>query len=335
MKNQNRALTTTTSNLPAGGDSGIDAQAIEDRLANRSANTTRAYDHAIKEFHAWLEAEEIPPAEITDGIIRDYLKHLANRINPRTGLPLAVATIRAKMTAIRSELKAFGLSRVFGLKSDAALGRIIREFSQISPGRGQVTGIQYEPMVEIVTRCEMEADLAGWRDSALIRTMFDGLLRIGEAVAIDVSHIATQSKGTATLEIPRSKTDQTGSQKATVFLSRATVKAIKQYMTLGEIQDGPLFRGFTSRHKNRLHPFAISTVAARNAIKARAEKAGIDGFISGHSLRVGTAQELAGRGASLVEMQQAGRWKSGDMPAHYTRAQAAEQNAVAKRIYGK
>ena len=335
MNNQN-ALTTTTRNLPVQADSGIDAQAIEDRLANRSKNTIRAYDHAIGEFHAWLEAEEIPTAEITDGIIRGYLHHLSNRINDRTGKPLAVATIRAKMTAIKSDLKAFGLSHVFGLKSEAALLRIVRERSQTNPGPGQVTGIQYEAMVEIVTRCELENSLAGWRDAALIRTMFDGLLRISEVVAIDVSHITPGGKrGTATLMIPRSKTDQTGTDKATVYLSRATMKAIKQYQALAEIQEGPLFRGFTSRHKNRVQDFAISTVAARNAIKARAKAAGVDGFISGHSLRVGTAQELAGRGASLVEMQQAGRWKSGDMPAHYTRAQQAEKNAVAKRIYGK
>ena len=135
--------------------------------------------------------------------------------------------------------------------------------------------------------------------------------------------------------IPRSKTDQTGTEKATVYLSRATVKAIKQYMAFANIADGPLFRGFTSRHKNRVNAWGISTVAARTAIKARAKAAGIDGLISGHSLRVGTAQTLAEKGASLVEMQNTGRWKSSDMPAHYSRGQAAQKNAVAKYIYGK
>ena len=217
MNNQN-ALTTTTRNLPAGAESGIDAQAIEDRLANRSKNTTRAYDHAIDEFHTWLESEKIPTAEITDGIIRAYLHHLAARINDRTGKPLAVATIRAKLTAIKSDLKAFGLSRVFGPKSDAALSRIVRERSQANTGRGQVTGIQHDPMVEIVVRCEIEDSMAGWRDAALIRTMFDGMLRISEACAAEVEHIefvaGGKHKGTATLEIPRSKTDQTGTEKA-------------------------------------------------------------------------------------------------------------------------
>ena len=88
--------------------------------------------------------------------------------------------------------------------------------------------------------------------------MFDGMLRISEACAAEVEHIefATggKHKGTATLEIPRSKTDQTGTEKATVYLSRATVKAIKQYMAFANITGGPLFRGFTSRHKNPSMP---------------------------------------------------------------------------------
>ena len=37
---------------------------------------------------------------------------------------------------------------------------------------------------------------------------------------------------------------------------------------------------------------------------------GIGGRVSGHSLRVGGAQSLAVGGASLVELQTAGRWQS-------------------------
>ena len=45
-------------------------------------------------------------------------------------------------------------------------------------------------------------------------------------------------------------------------------------------------------------------------------KAGVEGRVSGHSLRVGGAlQSLAAAGASIVEMQTAGRWQqSPSMP---------------------
>ena len=60
----------------------------------------------------------------------------------------------------------------------------------------------------------------------------------------------------------------------------------------------------------------IASRRARNRPPGRAA-VGIEGRVSGHSLRVGGAQSLAAGGASLVEMQTAGRWQSPAMPGHY------------------
>ena len=46
---------------------------------------------------------------------------------------------------------------------------------------------------------------------------------------------------------------------------------------------------------------------ARRIIQARAKAARGEGFISGHSLQVGSAVSLAQAGASVVDMQNAGR----------------------------
>ena len=45
--------------------------------------------------------------------------------------------------------------------------------------------------------------------------------------------------------------------------------------------------------------------------RKRPSAVGIEGRVSGHSLRVGDAQSLAAGGASIVEMQTAGRWQHG------------------------
>ncbi len=79
----------------------------------------------------------------------------------------------------------------------------------------------------------------------------------------------------------------------------------------------------------------LTVNGARNAIEQWAKVAGIEGFVSGHSLRVGSAVSLAQAGASVVDMQQAGRWKSPQMPAHYSRAQEAERGAGAQYRYKK
>ena len=58
-------------------------------------------------------------------------------------------------------------------------------------------------------------------------------------------------------------------------------------------------------------------------VRAWLDAAGIEGRVSGHSLRVGGAQSLAAAGALIVEMQTADRWQSPSMPGRYARGQLA------------
>ena len=74
-----------------------------------------------------------------------------------------------------------------------------------------------------------------------------------------------------------------------------------------------------------LRPNQISRRINRAALAA-----GLGKKFSGHSTRVGMAQDLADSGTSLTRLMNAGRWKSPSMPSHYTRRQAAQRNAVAQ-----
>ena len=47
-------------------------------------------------------------------------------------------------------------------------------------------------------------------------------------------------------------------------------------------------------------------------------------------MRVGSAVSLAEAGASVVDLQTAGRWRDPKMPAHYAAAVLAERSAVAR-----
>ena len=58
-----------------------------------------------------------------------------------------------------------------------------------------------------------------------------------------------------------------------------------------------------------------------------------EGF-SGHSSRVGMAQDLAAGGAELPALMVAGRWQSPRMPAQYTEKQALGRGAVARYYQG-
>ena len=162
----------------------------------------------------------------------------------------------------------------------------------------------------------------------LVRLMSDCLLRISEAVAVNVEDISD-----STLVVHRSKTDQTG-EGAVLFVGKETIDLIRRYQAVSEVSSGALFRRIRRGDTVTAHRLTLN--GARQAIKDAAELVGISpDRVSGHSLRVGSAVSLAKAGASVVEMQGAGRWKSPQMPAHYARVQEAEQGAVARLRYGK
>ena len=103
---------------------------------------------------------------------------------------------------------------------------------------------------------------------------------------------------------------------------------LDRYRERAGITDGAVFRHI--RRGDHIQSDRLTPHSARRIIKKRAANAGVEGFISGHSLRVGSAISLAQAGATVVDMQVAGRWKSSQMPAHYARAEMAERGAIAR-----
>ena len=73
-----------------------------------------------------------------------------------------------------------------------------------------------------------------------------------------------------------------------------------------------------------------SPPADRRRVQAAARAAGLGEGFTGHSGRVGMAQDLARTGVELPALMTAGRWKSSRMPARYTERQAADRGAVAR-----
>ena len=228
--------------------------------------------------------------------------------------------------SIRSETKELIQSSI----ADSTLKRYQRLSKQIEAWlNGQVLtdALLADYITELHTEGKSPATIAGLRDAALIRLMSDCLLRISEAVAVNVEDIHK-----STLRIRSSKTDPEGRGEV-LYVGGPTLKLIDRYRTRAEIQSGALFRHI--RRGDHVQSGRLTTVSARRIIQARAKAAGVEGFISGHSLRVGSAVSLAQAGASVVDMQNAGRWKSPQMPAHYAKAELAERGAVARFFYGK
>ena len=66
-------------------------------------------------------------------------------------------------------------------------------------------------------------------------------------------------------------------------------------------------------------------------LKRLVERAGLDpAGMSGHSARIGMAQDLVDSGAELPAVMEAGRWKFPTMPARYAERLNAGRRAVAR-----
>ena len=198
-------------------------------------------------------------------------------------------------------------------------------------GRGQVQGVDWRAADRAAGLAEASGSLAGLRDAALIRVGSDALLRVSELAALDVVDVAPVADGSGTVTVRRSKTDQVGRGHVR-YLGTPTMQALRRYQIACAITDGALFRAI---NKVGTVGGRLSTQSLRTILRRRAEAAGVEGRVSGHSLRVGAAQSLAAAGAGLVELQQAGDWRSPTMPALYARAQFAARGAVAKLRYGR
>ena len=293
-----------------------------------SANTKRTYEHALGRLQDWLAGRPLD-----DSLLAEYITflHVEGWPDRRTGepRPQAPAAIAVVLTAIRFVEKMNGAANsAVGALTTRTMAGIRRQGA--GRGRGQVKALTPEDARLIARLCRREKTIAAARDAALVAVMSDGLLRLSEVCNLCLRDLQAND----TLFIARSKTDQEG-RGAFVALGKPTRKLLKAYLDRARIEgdDAPLFVAIRKGDKPARDK-AMTTHGARTIIKKRAEQAGIAG-VSGHSARIGTAQALAERHATLVEMQQAGRWSSPSMPAHYARQQHARKSAVLRLIHGE
>ena len=285
--------------------------------ASIAPSTVKVYRCAMQQLETWLDGRSL-----TDNLLANYITGLYQ--DGKSPATISKIVAAAKWTVNQHGAEAKNLLFTITEKTLAGIRRKGKD-----RGRGQVDGMTWDEVERICTRVEAENTVTGLRDSALIRLMSDCLLRISEAVAVNVEDVD------AGLTVHYSKTDPgtAGTPGVTLYIGPPTRQVIRRYCEAGGITDGALFRRI--RRGDNITEDRLTIDGVRKIIKRRAREAGLEGNISGHSLRIGSAVSLAQAGASVVNMQVAGRWKSPQMPAHYARAELAEQGAIARFKYGK
>lgn len=189
----------------------------------------------------------------------------------------------------------------------------------------------------------MGDDPRSLRDAALLSLASDTLLREGELVAVKVEHIQPDAhRETWSVWVPFSKTDQEGKGDDYRYVSPDTLARLQRWREAADIKEGYVFRPIGGRKRSevlqaenerRAAPvLGLTAKEVARIFRQRAVAAGLDHAftISGHSTRIGTANDLHRNGATTVQIASAGGWKGEAMVLAYTRKSGAGNNAVAR-----
>ena len=285
----------------------------EEIRANVADNTLKAYEHATRKLEAWLEGRGL-----TDAVVAEYIRFLyAEGKSP--------ATINLVVSAVKWMAEYRGADTVVGDITARSMSEIRGEGKERA--RRQVDGLTWDEVERVCAAAESSDTAAGTRDAAMISLMSDCLLRISEAVAVNVEDIKAEG-----LQV-HSKNADAEKQGEFLYICESTRRSIERYRSRAGIASGALFRRI--RFQNHVTEARLGVKGARAAIQRRAAEAGVTGLISGHSLRIGSAVSLADAGATMKEVQRAGRWQDPTMPARYVREAPSEGSPVEKYKDGK
>jgi site-specific recombinase XerD len=160
--------------------------------------------------------------------------------------------------------------------------------------------------------------LRGVRDRAILLIAYDSLCRRSELVSLEFEDVLINEKDKGVkLKLRKSKTDPHGIGK-NLYLSNEAQDALKEWIIKSKICSGKIFRAITptGKIKESLSSSHVGRIYKKIAQLSMIDKSIIKS-ISGHSMRVGAAQDLMLSGATLPILMNRGRWSKTDTVMRY------------------
>jgi integrase len=276
------------------------------RLEGAYADSTlRAYRADFTCFYDWCLAtarESLPASPET---VAAFIAHDAVKSSP--------ATLRRRLSGIR---KVHRLLRLGNPVDDEDVAIAMRRALRTKPRRQkQALGLTRVLRDQLIAACP--ETLQGKRDRAVFAVGYDTLCRRAELVSLRREDLSPLENGAMSILVRRAKNDPFGDGRYG-FLTPPTARLLLDWLDAAGIKQGFLFRRIT-RHwigPGALHPYSVNRI-----LKEAAKKAGLApevvADLSGHSMRVGAAQDLMADGLGILPIMQAGGWKSMNVLGRY------------------
>ncbi|MEL6830955.1 MAG: tyrosine-type recombinase/integrase [Pseudomonadota bacterium] len=261
----------------------------------------RNYRRDLENFAIWCSKEDVPflPARPLDAA-----HHVNGLIEAYT-----FSTIRRRVSAIKFA------HRMMDIPSPTDTSDVYLALRRAKRQKGrrptQALGLTAELLHRILQACP--DTLSGKRDAALISVGYDTLCRSEELCWMQVADVDLDAQ---TAYIARAKNDPFGDGRHAA-LSNRTVAHVRDWLSASKVKSGPIFRGL---HTLEAGKSQLETSSIRRLVKAAARRAGLNDAslrLSGHSMRVGAAQDLMVAGYDTLAIMTAGGWKNAEIVARY------------------
>jgi len=270
-----------------------------------SPNTLRAYQADVEEFMAFCLPRGDRPLPADSRAIAAFLgQFLDGRIQS--------ATIRRKVSSISA------VHRLSGHPDPTKETEVLLCMRRIYRTLGRRSSQAYPINRPLLHRllAATDGDFRGLRDRALLHLAYDSMCRRSELVSLRVEDIHRTEVAMSIL-LRRSKSD-TFATGRWLHLGIEATSAVDAWLDEGRIRDGLLLRGVDSGSNltDSLSEAQVGRIFKKLARKAGLPKETVAG-VSGHSMRVGGAQDLLLAGATLPQIMVKGGWSKPDTVMRY------------------
>ena len=281
-----------------------------------SGNTERAVRSDLAIYCAWCTERGVPALPASAETVAAFVDAMA--------WVRAPATVRRYVSSISAALRTLGLEKT--TKSEPVRRALARMHRRKGWRQAQAKGLTWALRERLLDAAGEE--LIDARNRALLAVAYDTLLRRGELVALEVPDIVEEVDGAAIVLVRRSKADPEGRgaglPRARQRQARARVARTKRCAR------GQVFRSLSRGVVGEgLEAGQVSRIFKRMAREADPPAEVVE-RISGHSTRVGAAQDMVAGGIGMAAILHAGRWKTTAMVNRYCERLLARRSGAAQ-----
>ena len=273
-------------------------------------STIRAYRADFKDFILFCHGRNSGALPAEPYLIVEYICKL-------TGSGRSSASIRRALCSLSAIHK---LNRFEDPTKDPDVALEMRRMHRkLGRSCSQAGSINADTLDKLVLATD--DSIRGIRNRALLLVAYDTLCRRSELVSLQVKDVKINIKNglkTSSILLRKSKTDQDSTGRWLHLSPRAHLALVEWMKELPEEQEYlivGIYRG------GKISRNSLGSGQVNRIYKQIARNAGLDELaierISGHSMRVGAAQDLLNSGASMPIIMQRGRWSKTDTVMRY------------------